>query len=153
MKITRIISGGMLLVLFLAFTGCMGTAVKFKTMPDQPYDSARGREVKGSACGFQFWLVVPLMINDRAERAYDDMILAAAGDYVTNIKVNERWIYALIGTAYCTDMQGTAYPKVASSVVPVAQEINKVSSIDECIKACKENTKRTPEECFEACKR
>jgi len=32
-----------------------------------------------------------------------------------------------------------------------SQKTRKVSSIDECIKACKENTSRTAEQCFDAC--
>jgi hypothetical protein len=36
-------------------------------------------------------------------------------------------------------------------VIADPRKTQQVSSIDACIKACKENTKRTPEQCFDAC--
>jgi hypothetical protein len=33
------------------------------------------------------------------------------GDYLTDVRVQERWYYAFVGTAYCTEMQAMAYPK------------------------------------------
>ena len=36
-------------------------------------------------------------------------------------------------------------------VIADPRKTQTVSSIDACIKACKENTKRTPEQCFDAC--
>lgn len=152
MKIIRI-TRGILLVLLITFTGCMGTPVKFNTMPEQPYDATRGREVRGGSCGFQLLTFIPIMINDRAQRAYDRLVAAAGGDYVTDIKVNERWSYAFVGTVYCTEMKATAYPRIVSSTGAAAQEEEKASSIDECIEACKKNTSRTAEQCFDACKR
>ena len=152
MKIIRMMHG-ILLLLLITVTGCAGTVVKFNAMPEQPYDATKGREIMGGACGIQLITFIPIMINDRAQRAYEEMVIAAGGDYVTDIKVNERWIYALVGTVYCTDMKAMAYPKIASSAPPAMQGTKKLSAIEECIKACKDNTNRTPEECFDACKR
>jgi len=149
MKITRIITLGIFLALL--FAGCVGSVVKFNTMAEQPYDTARGREIRGSACGFQFYLFFPIMINDRAQRAYDRLVEAADGDYIADIKVNERWVYALIGTGYCTDLKATAYPKIAPTAAGVKAGAAK-STIDECIKACRENTNRSGERCFDECK-
>lgn len=39
----------------------------------------------------------------------------------------------------------------AFSTTHVIEKQNHTSSIDECIKACKENTNRTPEQCFDEC--
>jgi hypothetical protein len=39
----------------------------------------------------------------------------------------------------------------AFSSTLVIEKQNQTSSIDECIKACKENTNRTPEQCFDLC--
>jgi hypothetical protein len=39
----------------------------------------------------------------------------------------------------------------AFSTTHVIEKQDSTSPIDECIKACKENTNRTPEQCFDAC--
>ena len=151
MKTMRLTRWGVLLAFFIVFTGCAGVPVSFNTMPEQPHDAAKGRTIEARACGFQLLLVIPISNNDRAQRAYSQLVEAAGNDYVTDIKVNESWIYALVGTAYCTEMQAMAYPKIAASTGGPTQEIKKPSSIDECIEACKKNTNRTNEECFDAC--
>jgi hypothetical protein len=112
MKIMGIIRWGIIFALLIAFPGCTGAPVKFNTMPEQPHDLSRGRPITASACGFQLLLVIPISINDRAERAYSDIVSKAFGDYVTNISVQEQWYWAFVGTVYCTEMQAMAYPKI-----------------------------------------
>jgi hypothetical protein len=141
-----------LLLFLVAFTGCTGTAVKFHTMPEQPHDATRERVVNGSACGFQFLVFIPISLNDRHQRAYAELESAAGNDYVTEIKVNEKWYYALVGTVYCTEMQAMAYPKGAPAAGAATKEEKKqLSPIEECIRACRENTNRTSEQCFDEC--
>ena len=114
MKIMHITKWGIFLALFIAFAGCSGVPVKFNTVPNQPYDTTKGRTVTSKACGFQLLLVIPISINDRADRAYADLVSEASGDYMTDIRVQERWYYAFVGTMYCTEMQAMAYPKKAA---------------------------------------
>ena len=153
MKIIRI-TPGILLLFLVAFTGCTGTVVKFNTMREQPYDATQGRVVKGAACGLQLLVFIPISLNDRHQRAYTELVSEAGDDYVTEIKVNEKWYYAVLGTVYCTEMQAMAYPMVAPAAGAATKK--RRSSYDEsrrCIKACKESTNRTSEQCFDACKR
>jgi hypothetical protein len=151
MKIIRM-THGILLLLLVAFTGCTGPVVKFNAMPEQPYDAAKGQEIRSRACGVQLFTFIPIMLNDQAQRAYDDILFMAGGNYVTDIQVNKRWFWVLAGTVYCTELRAMEYPKIASTAPPATEETKKLSTIDECIKACKENTKRSSEECFDACK-
>lgn len=164
MKTMRKTSWAVLLAFFIVSAGCAGVPVNFNSMPEQPHDVTRGRTVSGSACGFQLLLIIPISINDRAKRAYSQLAAAAGGDYVTDIKVNETWTYAFVGTVYCTEMEAMAYPKIAASTGSQTQEINKPSSpegqtqeikkpssMDACIEACKKNTDRTNEQCFDSC--
>jgi len=144
---------GILLLFLVSFTGCYGIPVKFNTMPAQSYDATRGRTVEGSACGFQLLAFIPISINDRAWRAYSELVQEAGADYVTDIKVKEKWYYAALGTVYCTEMQATAYPKIVPAAVPAPQEKPQLAPAEECIRACKEGTNRTSEECLDACKR
>jgi hypothetical protein len=106
----------LLLILFVALTGCVGTPVTFKSLTDVKYDATKGRSVTGSACGFQLLLFIPISINDRYERAYGFLLDdAGPGYYVTDIRVSERWWYGLVGTGYCTDLKATAYPQLTAT--------------------------------------
>ena len=55
---------------------------------------------------------------ERMELAYDSLMSQAEGDYVTDIKVREKWTYAFVGTVYCTELEATAYPRLSASGGP-----------------------------------
>jgi hypothetical protein len=114
---------GMFLLLCLFLPGCTGTPVTFRSSADQNYDASKGRMVTAGSCGFQLLLFIPINVNDRQKQAYEELLVQAGSDhYVTNIKVQEKWYYAFVGTVYCTEMEATAYPKMPSaSLQPVQQ--------------------------------
>jgi hypothetical protein len=114
----RLIGLGISVVLCIVMASCASTPVTFKSMMDEKYDATKGRTITGSACGFQLLLFIPIMVNQRAEMAYDGLMKQAGNDYVTDIKVRERWTYAFIGTVYCTDLEATAYPRLAVISAP-----------------------------------
>lgn len=93
---------------------CSGTPVKFGPMTGGKYDASRGRQITAEACGFQLLLVIPINTNNRAERAFRSLRNQAGNDFVTDVKVRERWTYAFVGTVYCTAMEATAYPRLPS---------------------------------------
>jgi len=105
-------------LLCAALVACASAPVTFHSMKDQPYDATKGRTVSGSACGFQLLLWFPILTNHRAELAYNELMVKAGPDYVTDVKVRERWIYAFIGTVYCTEIEATAYPKLSLMSTP-----------------------------------
>ncbi len=101
----------MLLILSLASAGCTGAPVRFQSVGENKYDTTKGKAVTGSACGFQLLLFFPISINSQHQRAYDELLNSAGpGYYVTDIKVQEKWWYAFVGTVYCTDLEAMAYP-------------------------------------------
>ncbi len=102
-----------ILVLIIFSAGCAGKAVQIESIADQAYDASKGREVVVSASGFQLLLVIPIRINSRQARAYQALRNMAGDDYViTNVRVQERWTYAFVGTVYTTTMRATLYPKI-----------------------------------------
>jgi hypothetical protein len=110
---------GIIIALCLVITSCAGQPVKFNELSEQKYDATKPKMVTASACGFQLLLVIPININTRARLAFDSLISKAGVDYVVkDIKVQEKWYYALIGTVYCTEFEGTAYPKILGSQNP-----------------------------------
>ena len=111
-KLTLILAAVVLLA------SCEGTPVRL----DQPagvasaqkFDMTQGRTVKAEGCGFQLWLFIPIVTNQRAAIAYRSLKAQAGNGYLTDIRVQETWTYAFVGTLYCTIMEGTVYPPVQS---------------------------------------
>jgi hypothetical protein len=106
---------GMIAMLCMAVAGCTGTPVMFKSMMEQNYDATKGRTITASACGFQLLLWIPININNRQQQAYEELMRQATNEYVTDIKVQEKWTYAFVGTVYCTVLEATAYPRIVVS--------------------------------------
>ena len=101
-----------LLACFLA--GCAGTKVNIDSYVPQNVDRTGGKTVKGSASGFQLFWLIPISINGRQARAYEELKRNAGNAYITDVKIMEGWRYAFVGTVYVTDFEATAYPKDAA---------------------------------------
>ncbi|MFT3736309.1 MAG: hypothetical protein QM776_15025 [Rhodocyclaceae bacterium] len=100
------------LALITSLAGCFGTPVQLSREVDlSQFDMTKGRRVSGDAGGFQLLYLIPISLNDRHARAYNQMMEAAGDAYVTDIKVYEAWNYAFVGTVYRTSIEGTAYPR------------------------------------------
>ena len=115
-----ILVGGALLTVVGA--GCTGTKVQFADVPGDRLDLARGRQITSHATGFQL-LFIPLGLNSRQERAYAQLKKQARGDYITDIKIQETWRYAVLGTTYRTTFSAMAYPDKSTSPAPVTQTL------------------------------
>ena len=104
-----------LVVVSLLLAGCSGapmrTGVANQRIDTANIDYSKGRRVSASASGFQLLLLIPISINSRQERAYRSLLSQAGGDYVTDIKIEESWTYALVGTVYKTTIDAMAYPQ------------------------------------------
>ncbi len=97
--------------------GCSGAPTKLglgtvdKGVDIKNCDLGRGRTITAEASGFQLLLVIPIGINDRQQRAFQLLRAEAGADYISDIKIQESWTYAFIGTVYRTTMTATAYPR------------------------------------------
>ena len=89
-------------------TGCAGVPVRLGSRVDGAVPAGAERAIAAESCGFQLLLFIPIKINDRAERAYLQLENAAAGDFITDVQVQESWTYGLVGTLYCTRLQAKA---------------------------------------------
>lgn len=99
----------------LLLAACSGAPIKTGATNQQvdaaEIDFSKGRKISASASGFQLLLLIPISINDRHERAYRILLSQAGGDYITDIKIDESWTYALVGTVYKTTLEAMAYPQ------------------------------------------
>ena len=94
-------------------SGCAGKPITFKSVDPKSYADVKdkGRTITASASGFQLLLLIPMGINTRHESAYGQLLAQANGDYITDVKIEESWTYAFVGTVYTTTITATAYPK------------------------------------------
>ena len=90
---------------------CNGLPVQLGSEPGVKYESSQPRQISAEACGFQLLLFIPIATNTRALKAYRALRIQAGEDYITDVKVTESWIYAFVGTVYCTGLEATAYPR------------------------------------------
>ena len=99
----------------LILSGCSGTAIHFeddvkRKVNVENVDFTKQEKFSSSASGFQLLLFIPIEINSRHQRAYQDLRNQAGKDYLTNIRITESWTYAFVGTVYTTKLEATAYP-------------------------------------------
>jgi hypothetical protein len=98
----------------LMLIGCAGNPVVLGSRINGAIPVGAERTITSEACGFQLLLVIPIKVNDRAERAYMQLEAAAGGDFITDVRIQESWTYGCVGTLYCTKLQGKAIrPKSA----------------------------------------
>lgn len=112
--VTRFTTVG-IAVASILLAACSGTPIK-TGVANQKIDTAnvdfsKGRKISGSASGFQLLLLIPININVRHKLAFQTLLDQAGGDYVTDIKIDESWTYALVGTVYKTTIEAMAYPQ------------------------------------------
>jgi len=87
---------------------CAGTPVSLGTRVSGSKPVGVERVITAEACGFQLLLFIPISINDRMERAYGSLQAQAAGDFITDVQVQESWGWRFVGTSYCTTLQAKA---------------------------------------------
>ncbi len=113
MSVRTLVGAGLLA---LVGAGCTGMRVEFENAPLERLDLTRGRKVMGKASSLSLFEVIPIGVNDRQFRAYENLMAAAGNDHVTDIRVIDTWAYVWIGLKYGTIMTGTAYPEKTASV-------------------------------------
>ena len=111
MKIINAITLISILTLLATNIGCSGRAmVTSSAPPQQPIRTELGKPITSEACGFQLFDVIPIMTNSRHERAWNMLVKESRGEYITNVKVNDTWVYMLVGHSYCTTIRATSFP-------------------------------------------
>lgn len=116
-----------LLLISSVICGCTGQPVKISSVVDRnAVDLTRGRPIHSQAGGFQLFTFIPINVNSRQQRAYEELQQIAAGDAIADVNVTESWTYAFAGTIFWTEMNAVAYPKLRPAVKsPVGNDSQK----------------------------
>jgi hypothetical protein len=100
----------------LALCGaCKGTPVFIDNGVPPGIDRSQARTVEGDAWGYQLLLFLPLGVNTRHARAWQELLDKAGDAYVTNVQLKEGWRWGVIGTFYHSTFRATAYPRRSTS--------------------------------------
>lgn len=94
--------------------GCTGVPVKMGVSNNYDRDSYnfdQPEKVTASASGFQLLLFIPISINDRQSRAYAELEKQAGDGLIGDVRIQESWKYAFVGTIYKTTIEANIYPK------------------------------------------
>jgi hypothetical protein len=102
-------------VMIIFSIGCAGKPIRVGVVDQEVnsanFDLTKGQSISASASGFQLLLFIPISINSRHDRAYQKLRSDAGDAYITDIKIQESWSYAFIGTIYTTTIEAMAYPR------------------------------------------
>lgn len=104
----QILRGVVSSIVVTSLVACTGTPARLGSPSLTPNAKGVAREISASSCGFQLLLFIPIAVNGRLAQATRDLNAEAAGDYITNVRVQESWFYGLVGTGYCTTLKATA---------------------------------------------
>lgn len=120
MKLNKLTITFSLLVASMLIVGCVSAPIMFggnrpQFVNNNDVDFSKARQITTSASGFQLLLFIPININGRFESAYNDLISQAGFDYITDVKIDESWTYAFVGTIYTTTLTAKVYPRMKAA--------------------------------------
>jgi hypothetical protein len=95
-----------LLIASCALLGCSGPLVHLAPPPPAQY--AVVAPSSGTACGLLLFGVIPIGVNDRNRRAYDEAVEEARATSLIDTTVRTRWYWTPLGSLQCNDIEGTA---------------------------------------------
>lgn len=99
--------------LMLLGSACVSTTVVVDADDLSAADTTQtGVAVEGRGCGYQLFSIFPLGTNGRQWRAYEELRTNARGRVITDIQVEEYWIWGGAGNTYCTRMKAVAFPRL-----------------------------------------
>lgn len=104
---------GLLLSVTCAITaGCASEYVKVAPAAPQKYETIG--KATGSACGSLLidgtaWNFIPVMLNSRVERAYNEAVKSVPGATgLIYVSMQEDWFWWVIGSTKCVTITGEA---------------------------------------------
>ena len=108
-----------IIILFITIcfiTGCAGNHITVGNINQEfnitEVDFSKGEIFESSAKSFQFYLIIPICMNSRYQRAYQRILNKADGNYITDVSIQESWYYTCVGTIYVTRIQATICPRI-----------------------------------------
>jgi hypothetical protein len=99
------------LTLLAAAAGCYVHPVRLDNVEYARFDDTRPREIRAEECGALFFLV-PFRLNSQLIRLQRTLAAHAPDSVLTDVRVEQSWIWLGLGDLMCTKVSATAYPKL-----------------------------------------
>ena len=105
-------------------SGCISDTITVAARPPAHYEKL-GR-TNGKACGVvlfysTIYSILPIMMGSRVERAQAEALAKKPGaTALMNTEIWGNWFWWIIGTTYCTSIEGEAIREVAAAPEPAA---------------------------------
>jgi hypothetical protein len=93
------------LVAIVALLGCASTAVNVAPRPREGFEILG--KTSGDACGLLLLGVIPLGVNSRTERAYQEALKHGGTGLIDTELQTQWWYIPLVGVLPCTLIRGT----------------------------------------------
>lgn len=108
----------------LSATGCISDVITVAPRPPAHYEKL-GR-TNGEACGVvlfysTIYSIIPILMGSRIERAQQEALAKKPGaTALINTEIWGHWFWWIIGTTYCTNIEGEAIREAAAPAEPPA---------------------------------
>jgi hypothetical protein len=108
----RLVHSGLVVMFSFLVYGCSSDRIVITSAPSDNFQ--RLGQVKGAACGSlgiisTAYYFIPMGLNGRYERAYNEAIAKAPGATgLIDVTLSEDWFWWIIGTARCVTITGEA---------------------------------------------
>ena len=93
----------------LLLAACAGTPAALGPREPVAFDPDDRIDYSATECGAQVLILLPVLTNNRVTRAMALIEEKAAGRYIANVRLRERWIYLVFGEILCTDVIAATY--------------------------------------------
>lgn len=104
----------MLWTVLIVLSGCASDFKNIAPLAPEKYEKLG--QVTGTACGSLVspgagtaYYFVPIMLNSRVERAYEEALQSAKGaTALIDVTIDEYWLWWVLGTSRCVTITGEA---------------------------------------------
>lgn len=99
------------LMLLAVTAGCYVHPIRLDNIEYARFDETRPREVRAEECG-ALVLIIPFRLNSQLIRVERTLAAHAPDSVLTDVPVEQSWIWLVLGDLVCTKVSATAYPKL-----------------------------------------
>lgn len=101
----------------VASAGCFVHPIRLDSGENARFDETRPREIRAQACGALVFFV-PFRLNSQLIRAQRELAVYATDSVISDVRVEQSWVWLGVGDLLCTKVTATAYPKLPESTKP-----------------------------------
>jgi len=106
-------------------SACSGTITSLGAREPAVYNANDRVDYSVTECGAQVMIFLPVMTNNRVERAME-LIEKRAGDrYIADVRLRERWTYLVFGEILCTDVVAATFGRHTEGESPPAGDMGR----------------------------